>query len=920
LATQAFTKVDFDLGNLISQIGQGTIGLPEIQRPFVWKPVKVRDLFDSMYRGYPVGYLLFWANPTDASSRTIGTDGKQMPARVLVVDGQQRLTSLYAVMRAKPVLNANYVEKRIHISFNPMKERFDVLSAAIKKDPEWVQDISEVWAPDPGLHAYVGQFVERLRASREVTDDEQRVIGESLQRLHNIIFFPFTALQLSADLEEERVAEVFVRINSEGVSLKQADFILTLMSVFWEKGRRQLEDFAREAKKPGDGASPFNWFIDPKPDQLLRVGVALAFRRARLSTVYSILRGKDLKTHEVSSDRRDEQFEALQDAQNAVLDLTNWHEYFKSVQAAGYRSKRMVMSDTNLMYTYALYLVGREDFGLSHQELRPVIARWFFMSSLTARYTGSSETQMEADLARIGRATNGEEFLAELDRMASTQLTGDFFAIQLPNELDRSGTRNPGLFAYDAALCVLGARVLFSQLTVSELLDPSIRANKSSVERHHLFPKAYLKTIGFTKASETNQIANYALVEWSNNISIGGRPPSEYAPPLFSNMDAEARTQSAFWNALPPNWELMEYKPFLGARRRIIADVIRAGWEALGADVEEPEDGTIKSVRTEADVSGHWTAEEIIARHESDRVEFKSSARWHYHKSAVDKAIEEEIVKTVAAFMNADGGTLLIGVDDDGSVLGLDRDLSSVQGKDLDGFDLWLHRKLADAVGKAAVGHLLTVEFVDVDEMTICRVDVAASPQPVWANTSEAQGVMFVRLGASSQRFSAAEAVEYVKQHWDGGPHKSVAVPQPELPQEDGREGDATAEPNAATPEHDVAAESQRVENSDSSDDTDLEQQFHQAMVDVYLNAKSEAGYNASRFIQMVSEHGGLETARILIHSQEASDGFRALWEAKRLDLSVEALVLDPVWEDLFTADECEISRSRLSLYDYEPE
>lgn len=764
----------------------------------------------------------------------------------------------------------------------------------------------------------VGEFVDRLRASREVTDEEQRTIGEFLQRLYNITFFPFTALQLSSDLEAERVAEIFVRINSEGVSLKQADFILTLMSVFWEKGRRELEDFARAAKMPGDGPSPFNWFIDPKPDQLLRVGVALAFRRARLSTVYSILRGKDLKTHEVSGDRRDEQFEALQKAQNAVLDLTNWHEYFKAVQAAGYRSKRMVMSDTNLMYTYALYLIGREDFGLSHQQLRPVIARWFSMSSLTARYTGSTETQMEADLARLGRAATGEAFLAELDRMASTQLTGDFFAIQLPNELDRSGTRSPGLFAYDAALCVLGARALFSQLTVSELLDPSIQANKSSVERHHLFPKAYLKTIGFTKASETNQIANYALVEWSNNVSIGAKPPSEYAPPLFVDMTGEARAQSAFWSALPSDWKTMEYKPFLGARRRMIADVIRAGWETLGADVEESEDGVTKEIEAEADVSGHWTAEEIISRHESDRVEFKSSARWHYHKSAVDKVIEDEIVKTVAAFMNADGGTLLIGVDDDGSVLGLDRDLSSVQGKDLDGFDLWLHKKLADAVGKAAVGHLLSAEFVDVDEMTICRVDVAASPNPIWAKTSEAQGVMFVRLGASSQRFSAAEAVDYVKQHWDGVQSKRVVEPQRETREQagsDARSPSVTRESLSPTESGGVP-----VEDSGAIDESDDEQRFHQAMVNVYLNAKSEAGYNANRFIQMVSEHGGLETARILIHSQDASDGFRALWEAKRLDLSVEALVLDVEWDGLFDREEREIARSRLTLYNYEPE
>jgi hypothetical protein len=319
-------------------------------------------------------------------------------------------------------------------------------------------------------------YLERLKSVREVAPEEEQKLETAIERLKNIVNFPFTALALSSQLDEEKVSEIFVRINSEGVSLKQADFILTLMSVFWEKGRRELEEFCRDARHPApSGPSPHNHHITPSPDQLLRASVALAFRRARLQPVYSILRGKDLQTKEFSAERRDSQFEALQQAQDTVLDLTNWQEFFKAVTAAGYRSSEVVASETNLIYTYAMWLVGRRDFGVDMKRLRQVIARWFYMTSVTSRYTGSSETQMEADLARLRNLTTADEFIEELDRICQSELTNDFWEIRLPNDLERRSARSPSLFSYYAALCVLDANVLFSQMKVAGLFDPTTR-------------------------------------------------------------------------------------------------------------------------------------------------------------------------------------------------------------------------------------------------------------------------------------------------------------------------------------------------------------------------------------------------------------------------------------------------------------
>lgn len=574
-----FNKVDYSLEKLILDIDIGEIGLPEIQRPFVWKNTKVRDLFDSMYRGFPVGYLLFWANGMANGHKQIGVDGKQKTPRLLIVDGQQRLTSLYAVMKGIPVVRGNYSREKILIAFRPRDQTFDVADAAIRKDPEFIPDISLLLSDEVKQHHFVRQFLSRLDLADQEEEDR---IAEAIGRLYSLKSYPFTALELSSQVDEEQVAEVFVRINSSGTPLNQADFILTLMSVFWDQGRTDLEEFCRDARQPSAGpASPFNAFIKPDPDQLLRASVALGFRRARLQHVYSILRGKALETGEFSDTRRHEQFAVLQDAQSYVIDLQNWHEYLKVLISAGYLSGGMITSLIGLLYSYALYLIGKREFHVEPYRLRGVIARWFFMAALTARYTSSSESQMEQDLGRLRDAGDAEGFVRLLDGIIADTLTEDYWNITLPNALATPSARSPSLFAYHAALNLLEAKVLFSEVPVSQLLAPHTHAPKSATERHHLFPRAYLTGIGIDEQRSINQIANYALVEWSDNVAISDTPPSAYFPLYARRFSPNELSRMCYWHALPAHWETMEYTDFLAARRKLISVVIRDGFSRL---------------------------------------------------------------------------------------------------------------------------------------------------------------------------------------------------------------------------------------------------------------------------------------------------------------------------------------------------
>jgi hypothetical protein len=579
MARTLFRTTRFDLDHLVKNIERGDVALPEIQRPFVWPNRKVRDLLDSMLRGFPVGYLLFWATGAEVGARGIGIGEKdQKVPRWLIVDGQQRLTSLFSVFTGHLVVREDYTESRIRVAFRPHDARFEVTDAAIEKDPEFLPDITLLWQD---YKATVRGYLERLRAARsELTRVQEDELDNQFDRVRDLRGYPFEVVELDAAMDEENVAEVFVRINSEGVTLNQADFILTLMSVFRDKARKQLEDFARAAKRPSiRGASAFNWYIQPQPDQLLRVAVAVAFRRAVLKHAYSVLRGKDLETGEFSAERREQQFDRLQHAQDHVVNLVHWQEFLQCVERAGFRGAKMISGANALLYSYAFWLIGRVDYQVPLDQLKEIIARWFFMAHTTARYSGSFETRFEADVARLSGVARGDasDFIATLDQVIRDTLTTDYWLITLPNELATSASKSPALLAYVAALNILDADILLSTSKVRSRLDPGITLKKG-IERHHLFPKGYLKnSLQITDTKRVNQIANFALVDWSDNIAISDLSPRNYWPMQLKvkRLEGARLRQAMYWHALPERWFDLSYDDFLAQRRKLMAQVVR---------------------------------------------------------------------------------------------------------------------------------------------------------------------------------------------------------------------------------------------------------------------------------------------------------------------------------------------------------
>lgn len=748
MSATIFKQVNYDLSSLINYIELGEIGLPDIQRPFIWKNTKVRDLFDSMYRGYPVGYLLFWQNAFVDGAKAIGTEDKQKSSRLLIVDGQQRLTSLYAVLKGAPVVRANYQKESIEIAFDPLLEKFEVADAAIRRDKAYIPNISKLWSKDTDIFEVVDEYLDALGQTRELTSEETKGVKKAISGLHSLLSFPFTALELSSNITEEQVAEIFVRVNSKGISLNQADFILTLMSVFWDEGRADLESFCRRSRAPETGPSPFNHYIDPDPDQLLRVGVGLGFKRARLNHVYSILRGKDLDSGEFSDERRDQQFGVLQEAQSKVLNLQYWHDFFKAIRRAGFRSRRMISSENNLLYAYVFYLIGRTQYGVEENDLRRVTARWFFMSALTGRFTSSPESTMEFDLARLREVNDADGFVHTLDRVWDQTLTSDFWSITLPNDLATSSATSPSQYAFYAALVLLDARVLFSDQKVAELLSPETRAQRSAIERHHLFPRGYLKTLGVSSIRDTNQIANFALVEWGDNAEIGDQAPPDYAPDYKAKFSASDLERMYYWHALPEDWEKMRYNDFLVRRRELMSQVIGAAAELL-----KP------GVRPEAEPPSP-SLEEIVLNGETTEVEFKSTLRINMHTGQPDPRIELSCLKTIAGFLNTRGGKLIVGVADDGSPVGIREDSFPNEDK----MSLYLVNLVNGRIGSEYMMYVHP-RFEDYQGKRVMAVECWPSKSPIYVKEGPVEH-FYIRAGTSTSELTASQSHAFINQHF----------------------------------------------------------------------------------------------------------------------------------------------------------
>ena len=403
MGKELFDNIPSKVVDLLSDVKNGRIGLPDLQRPFVWKDNKVRELLDSMMKGYPIGYIMLWASPEGYDNTGyIGKNDKTYKRPDdLVIDGQQRLTALLAAMYGVTIKDKNYRERKIRISFNPLTREFAVWTQAYERNSEWISEISSVFAADQehNISKFRKAYIKTANEGRvknnelELTEDEEATIEENINDLLNLGIYSLPTLKINAKADEEDVADIFVRVNSGGQNLTEKNFIETLIAVYDNDVHDVINRFCAESRIPDNGTS-FNQILQVDPSHLIRMAVGVGFRRARLRYAYMLLRGKNLKTGEITKDVREENLNTFKESLDIVTNLNNWHAFMNLFASTGYLKGSLVASTNAVVFSYVLYLIGKYEYKVSSVELQKIIRKWIFMSTITGFYTGSTETEV----------------------------------------------------------------------------------------------------------------------------------------------------------------------------------------------------------------------------------------------------------------------------------------------------------------------------------------------------------------------------------------------------------------------------------------------------------------------------------------------------------------------------------------------
>ena len=583
---------------VLAWVNSGEIAIPEIQRPFVWQASKVRDLLDSLYQGYPIGYLIAWRNPTVRTK-----DGRTAEGKKILIDGQQRVTALSAAILGQPVIDKNYKRVRIVISFHPIKERFEVRNSAIARDREWIPDISDVISGKERVSAVVREY---CRFNPEVAEE---TVEDALENLKEIVKKQIGLIELAPDLEIDTVTEIFIRINSQGVVLSQADFVMSKIASGEAYGgpllRKTIDYFCHLAvapdfykqiveNEPQFAATPnfqrMAWLrkenddlYDPDYNDMLRVALITEFQRGRLADLVSLLSGRNFETRSFEESIAADSFTKLESGIMRFMSETEFKRFIMIVKSAGFIDRRMVRSQNALNFAYGIYLKLRAE-GIDPAKIERLVRRWFVFTLLTNRYSASAETTFDLDIHNIAE----RPFNEYLSLMEQAQLTEGFWNVGLVQNLITSSAVSPHLLLFWAAQVKSGDLGFLSRdITVSDLI-----AYHGDI--HHIFPRAYLKANGLAQR-EYNQIANYVYMQSEINIKIGNRSPQAYFAELASQAnggtikygnitDAVSLKHSLQQNAIPEqiaDMSVTDYREFLEQRRRLMAQKIRLYYEAL---------------------------------------------------------------------------------------------------------------------------------------------------------------------------------------------------------------------------------------------------------------------------------------------------------------------------------------------------
>lgn len=583
---------------VLAWIEQGEIAIPEIQRPFVWSKTQVRDLMDSLLRGFPVGYLIAWKNPNIKLK-----DGSTSEGKRILIDGQQRVTALMTAVSGRKVLDKNYKSTRIRIAYHPVEQRFEVFNKAIEKDSNWFPDVAEAFKPEFKTFKFVAQYC----ATHPDADEEK--VFEGMDLLTSITSNQLGLIELDGTLDIETVTEIFIRINGKGAVLSQADFAMSKIASSeqyqGDKIRKTIDYFCHLAVAPEihdtliDGDPEFcqsdrfkqmAWLkkenddlFDPDYTDMLRVAFTSQFGRGKLQDLVALLSGRNFETRSYEESIAAESFGKLDAGLSAFMNEYHFKGYIMIIRSTGFIVPGLIGSGNALNFGYILYLHMRA-LKLPPTVIEETVRKWFVMSILTRRYSSNPETIFDLDIRRIHERGPVEH----LKVIEQADLGEAFWEFGLVQSMDTSVASSPFFKLFLASQIKANDRAFLSKdITVTDIV-----LNRGDI--HHIFPRNFLKKQGFAR-SRYNQIANFAITQTETNIKIRDREPSVYFGDVVAQTSGAELTYGAItdpeelkvnlaMNCIPADLHKMgvdDYNEFLSQRRALMAAKIKKYYQGL---------------------------------------------------------------------------------------------------------------------------------------------------------------------------------------------------------------------------------------------------------------------------------------------------------------------------------------------------
>ena len=552
----------YSVSSILGYVENSQIAIPEIQRPFVWKGEEVRALIDSLYEGYPIGYLIVWQN-SQVRVRNFGKGG----TKKILIDGQQRVTALMAALLGKEVLDEQYQSHRIRIAFNPLagkgEERFAVCDTKHEEDSRWIPDISIFFRRDFSFRQFEKEYKEAN------PDEDFTLLEESVDTLKEIVKHQVGVIELSFLLDIDVVSEIFIRINLQGKPLNQEDFVMSKISVNEQYGgdyiRNCIDYFCHILREPSfyqvlqqneteffnsEYGKALTWCQNeeqslyiPSYADVLKVVLISYFGKTRIGDLVHLLSGRDgekkiFSKKEISKKVSEEAFEKLGAGVKAFVCEENFQGFQKALKKAGYSCSRLLYSQSVLNYCYAMYLLMYRQ-GIGEKERESLLSKWITMAMITGHYQSGGESTVQKDYANAQE----EGFASYLAQIEELKLTDEFYNNILPEKFTSTTARTAPFLAYVATQCARGVHSLYSDVTIEELY-------KNKTESYQILPKAYLAKCGYKTREIYGQVANLTYISKETKDIIRKKSPVDYKEDLEKAIGIEKIRTSLKENGL----------------------------------------------------------------------------------------------------------------------------------------------------------------------------------------------------------------------------------------------------------------------------------------------------------------------------------------------------------------------------------